>query len=180
MSFEQIYDRYMNGTATEEEIKYVEEEIEKARKLTELIDKKEIEKPVIEEASVEQVKKAKKKFSIKTGIRTLIIAFVVIILVSGAVCGGVFGFAATSADKVESISENDAKSYAIRYVENNFGDVGQINVMKIYKELQVGRELSDSFYVYEITLHANTMEIELVVDTRNGYVVIDDVDSIYD
>ena len=40
MNFEELYEKYINGTATEEERAYVEAEIQKARRLTQLIDER--------------------------------------------------------------------------------------------------------------------------------------------
>ena len=44
MSFETLYEKYMNGTASEEERVYVEEEIAKARKLGEILEAAEKDK----------------------------------------------------------------------------------------------------------------------------------------
>ena len=80
MSFETLYEKYMNGTASEEERVYVEEEIAKARKLGEILEAAEKDKAksaspsdgadgenvclapedILEDADAEQVKKSKK------------------------------------------------------------------------------------------------------------------------
>ena len=39
MDFEKIYEKYLNNEANEEEVKYIEQEINKAKKLNEIIDK---------------------------------------------------------------------------------------------------------------------------------------------
>ena len=81
MSFEKLYEKYRNGTASEEEIAYVEEEIAKARKLGEILEASEKEKGAIlpcgkeneksaangifADADAEQVKKARKKHRLR-------------------------------------------------------------------------------------------------------------------
>ncbi len=90
MSFEKLYEKYRNGTASEEEIAYVEEEIAKARKLGEILESsengkgailpcgKENEKSaangIFADADAEQVKKARKKHRLRSSVLTLCIS----------------------------------------------------------------------------------------------------------
>lgn len=93
MSFETLYEKYMNGTASEEERVYVEEEIAKARKLGEILEAAEKDKAksaspsggadgenvcfapedILEDADAEQVKKARKRHRIRSSVRALLI-----------------------------------------------------------------------------------------------------------
>lgn len=92
MSFETLYEKYMNGTASEEERVYVEEEIAKARKLGEILEAAEKDKAksaspsdgadgenvclapedILEDADAEQVKKARKRHRIRSSVRALL------------------------------------------------------------------------------------------------------------
>lgn len=102
MSFEKLYEKYRNGTASEEEIAYVEEEIAKARKLGEILESsengkgailpcgKENEKSaangILADADAEQVKKRGKTSSAFLCAYALYFAFIG--GVGGVCCGG--------------------------------------------------------------------------------------------
>ena len=91
MKFEELYEKYLDGTATEEEREYVEGEIEKARKLNDILDRQDARR-VIEPVEEDEVKKAQKAFNFKALIRTVVVVTVVFLLMAGGVLGGVFSF----------------------------------------------------------------------------------------
>ena len=113
MSFEKIYEKYTLGTATEEEKKFVEEEIAKARKLSEIIDEKKTDGAILADADVATIKKARKRHSVKFALKALAISLAVAVTAVGAVCGGVFGTAMSSAKKNAKISLSDAEKTAL-------------------------------------------------------------------
>lgn len=73
MDFESAYKKYKDGTATDEEISFVEQELEKAKKMTEIIDSYESSRPIESECDVQTIKKAQKRFAKKNAIRALCI-----------------------------------------------------------------------------------------------------------
>ena len=85
MSFEKIYEKYTLGTATEEEKKFVEEEIAKARKLSEIIDGKKTDGAILADADVATIKKARKRHSVKFALKALAISLAVAVTAVGAV-----------------------------------------------------------------------------------------------
>ena len=135
MSFEKLYEKYRNGTASEEEIAYVEEEIAKARKLGEILEAAEKEKgailtsgeeneksaahAILADADAEQVKKARKKHRLRSSVLTLCISLLSAALVACAVAGAIFGTAIGSAKKNAKITETQAKTIALEYYSAN-------------------------------------------------------------
>ncbi len=178
MSFEALYEKYQNGTATPEEVAYVEEEIAKARKMSEILEN--FQTPVLEEASVEVVKKAKKSFNLKTALRTLAIVLVVLVVSAGAVLGGVFGTAITAASDSQTISKEYAGEIAKWEVVNRDGIVfsGEPIIYNIERELKiVDGNFKQSYYKYNVEIRTqNGYEIEIEIDGRNGQVLKFDLD----
>ena len=65
MDFEKAYEKYKDGVANEEEIVFVEQELEKARKMTEIIDAYEYKKAISDDVDEAKIKKAQKKYAKK-------------------------------------------------------------------------------------------------------------------
>ena len=107
MNYEEAFKNYENGTATEEEKAFVKAELEKAKALSSIIDDdKVVETPSpIAEADVEEIKTAKKQFKIKHLLFALG-AVAMLIAMVGAVLGGVFGYAASSAKKQMAVNDS--------------------------------------------------------------------------
>ena len=147
MSFETLYEKYMNGTASEEERVYVEEEIAKARKLGEILEAAEKDKAksalpsggadgenvclapedILEDADAEQVKKARKRHRIRSSVRALLISLVSAIVVAGAVTGGVIGTSKTD-ENFGNAGENDCSGILfgeLRFVGSDGGRLHQ-------------------------------------------------------
>ena len=98
MNYEEAIRHYREGTATEEEKAFVQDEIAKAKALSTLLDDEALAvKPApIKQAEAKEVKDAKQHIVWKRILAGLI-AVVVLLVVLGAVLGGVFGPAASYA-----------------------------------------------------------------------------------
>ncbi len=173
MNFEQTYKKYLDGTANEEEKAYVEAEIEKSRRLLDMVDVK--EEPKIEMAERAVIKKAKKKHTLRSTLRTAGITLLIIAVIAGAVLGGVLGTAAVSAkDSLhpDLQTRGDAVNFAKKFLIEN-GYSGSIEVIDCDRELEVRSKLNKSYYVYEIEVYTDYEDIDLRVDGRTGKVTID-------
>lgn len=181
MSFEKAYEKYLDGTATEEEIAYVEEEIEKARRLSEIIESSNAKPVEYAEADEECIKKAKKQHGIRSIITAFVVSVVVLMVVAGAVLGGVFGTAVGSAKKGVTVGEAQAKELAINYYRNNYystSGLDKVIVTDFEKELEYTSNLAHSYYKYEIEVkQPGGYEIEIEVDSRTGEIVVVDVET---
>ena len=177
MNFEELYAKYINGSASEEEKRYVEEEIAKARKLSEIIDSLDA-KRVVDTADRETVKRARKKVS-RRFLRTVIVTGISLILLTALlVSGAVFGIASYFASKGIEYSKSEAGDIAKRAVINYTDSrADEFVVVDIDKELRINAKLSKSVYVYEVSVVCDGIEYELDVDPRSGRAVITDIDD---
>ncbi len=177
MDFEQAYERYRNGTASEEEKAFIESEIKKARALNDIIDAAE-KKDVIGKADEKDVREARKKYGLRTAIRTGIIALAVLIVLAIASLSAVFGIGIYSANKNMNVSEEQARTIAIEFVTDNFAFAnGSATVLKVKKDLDLRAHLGDSVYYYEIDLMSGIYQIELEINSRTGLVEDYDIDD---
>ncbi len=194
MSFEKLYEKYRNGTASEEEIAYVEEEIAKARKLGEILEASEKEKGAIlpcgkeneksaangifADADAEQVKKARKKHRLRSSVLTLCISLLSAALVACAVAGAIFGTAIGSAKKNAKITETQAKTIALEYYSANCSSseaTGEAYVKDFEKDLEFTKKLKNSYYKYTLEVgRLGGYKIEIEIDSRSGAVTLVD------
>lgn len=87
MEFEKAYQKFLDGTATPEEVEFVRTEIKKAKELSEIIDMQ--KKDVIKSADDSKVKKEAKRFSLKMALTTVCIVLVTLAVAAGIVLGSV-------------------------------------------------------------------------------------------
>lgn len=184
MSFERLYEKYRNGTASAEEIAYVEEEIAKARKLGEILEAAESENrssaanEILEKAEEEQVKKARKKHGIRSSLRVLAISLVSAIAVAGIIVGSVFGAAVNAAKKQQKITESQAKTIALEYYAANCSSseaTGEAYIKEIEKDLEFTKKLKNSYYKYTLEVgRLGGYKIEIEIDSRTGAVTLID------
>lgn len=179
MNFEELYNRYENGTATPEERAYVEQEIEKARKLSEILDRADAKRVISNaDADADDVKRAKRRFSARALVAIIVISLVGLLVLSGAAVGTVFGVAAGSAKKAAQYDRDEATNLAVAYLSDYVDStVDTRSVTEVDRDLSLGKKLTQSVYVYEITVHHGGFEYELEVDSSTGRVRIADIDD---
>lgn len=177
MNFDELYEKYTNGTATDEEKRYVEEEIAKARKLSEILDSADA-KRVIEPADKETVKKARKRVGRRAVMMVTVISAAVILVLSILASAVVYASASHYASRGVEYTKSDAGEIAKRAVINYVSSVtGEIMVTDIDRELEIRSDLKKSFYVYEVSVRHNGVEYEIEVDPRSGTARIADIDD---
>ena len=106
MNFEAIYQKYKDGTATDEERAFIDSEIEKARKISSILDPQ--EPPELNEVEAETVKKAKKAFNLRSTLRTVVITVSCIAILAVLAFGAIFGTAYISANNAKNLSQEEA------------------------------------------------------------------------
>lgn len=180
MNFDELYEKYQRGEATEEEKNYVEGEIAKARKLAAIIDAADA-KRVIEPAERETVKKAKKAFTVRATVRTVLIAVILLLLAAVAVTGSVFGVATHYAKTNAVVTREQAVELAKKYVAEYDTGITHLTLSEVDRELIWDGGLKKAYYEYEIELersgNGRLVEYELLVDARTGAVTLTDVDG---
>ena len=173
MDFENAYQKFLDGTATPEEVEFVRSEIRKAKELSEIIDMGKAD--VIKKADDEKVKKAAKKFSLKMAVTTVLVTLVV---AAGIVLGSVFGVAVGGAKRNTSVvSQEEVKQIALDYIKTELNIDEEAIGWKIERDLEMTSKLKNSYYIYEVDVNTSRgKEIELEIDGRNGKVIYVEVD----
>ncbi len=211
VDFDKALEHMEQGTATEEEISYVKARMEEAdialsddaaqAGLTSA-PSNDVRMPAapVQEASKDDVKQAKKSFK-KRYILVPVCVLLVIVVALGAILGGVFGYAASSAKKSMNFDLEHCKQQAIAYVLDNqqslgvpqdvsFGN-GQLRVEDVDRQFHYNaKKLDASYYYYEIDVEGRAvisggirpytveLEVELRVNTVTGSVEV--IKSDYD
>lgn len=181
MNFEELYKKYKDGTATDEEKAFVESEIEKARKVSSILDREPgEEEPVITPADSATVKKAKKAFNFRTTLKTVIITLVSIAVVGAVVCGVIFGTAYFSANGSKLIAEEQAVELAKTHLAEHLGGASEAEmiVSNTETELDIGSRLTDSVYIYEISIVSGDYRYQVEVSSKTGYAVLADKEAL--
>lgn len=177
MNFEKLYEKYKAGQASEEEKIQVEAEIEKAKKISEILFSGN-EKVELKDPDESEVKKAKKFLRIKTLIIALAASAAAILVTTGAVLGGVFGTAAAAAKKSVNYGYAEAADMAKEYVVANYDfDDMRFNIKDNDRDLHLKSPLKDSRYAYYVELvNSDGIEIEVSIDAKTGEVRFVDID----
>ncbi|HQC54904.1 MAG TPA: hypothetical protein PKX91_04175 [Clostridia bacterium] len=168
--------------------------VENKNSVIEVLDSHDEKKdPVIRETiSEEDIKKLKAVFDKKTAKKAISIAIVwtiALLLVIGAILGGVFGAAASYAKKNINYEKQYAEVVAVvpakqaikdRIIggatEKQLADIGKIEVHKVDADLDVNSPLKLSKYYYEVKLRTpGGFEVVIVVDSKTGAFAVDEV-----
>lgn len=179
MDFESAYKKYSDGSANEQEKEFVEQELEKARKMTEIIDRYESIRPTSGECDGELVKKAQKRYAKKSVLRTFAVVAIVFVLAAAIVLSCVFGVAVGSAKSNTNYTQASAEQIALDYVVRNFASDKKAVVASSEKVLEYAPALKNSTYVYEVKIYVGYInELEVKVDSRTGKVLDVDISTI--
>lgn len=177
MNFEELYEKYTNGTATDEEKAFVESEIQKAKKLAEIIDEQN-SKRVIEEAREETVKKSLKSFMRHTKRRVALIVGLSLILLIAFSVGGFFGLAAIQANNNSVCDKYEAVELTKRWMYKTHEDIDftKLRVLEVDSELALHHGFSKAFFEYDVELEYDGVEYEFKINSSTGEVWLDDRD----
>ena len=182
-NFDKLYEKIQDGTATDEEKRLFKAEIDKARRISAILDE-EIdserinEDSKIAEADITTVRKARKTFNTKLMIKIIVISVCSLLLVAAIVCGIIFIPSVTSAKRNEVFDRDEvieiAKDYLAEYID---GGIDGFYIHDIDKDLQINGHLTNAVYEYEIEFrNENRDEYEVTVNAKSGYAIMTDVD----
>ena len=191
MNYEEAFKNYENGTATEEEKAFVKAELEKAKALASIIDDdKVVETPSpILEADVEEIKTAKKQFKIKHLLFALG-AVAMLLAMVGAILGGVFGYAASSAKKQVTVNKTKAveigRAELLDWLNDMRSDINnqlglpagtlmytieEIRAEDVDVDFNYELPLDESYYIYKVEFEARDTDYKVFIDSRGGRVI---------
>lgn len=177
MNFDELYEKYRNGSATEEERAYVESEISKARKLAAIIDEQD-SKRVIEPAEEEKVKKSVNGFMRHTRIRIALVVTAILLLLSILCTVGFFAFAMIKASSNSVCTRDEAVERAKKWLADTYSDlrVEDLRVIEVDRDLALHHGLSRAYFEYDVEIEYNGNEYEFWIDSSDGEVRLVDRD----
>ncbi len=181
MNFEELYQKYKAGTATPEEQEAVKQEIEKAKRISSLLDGEfagDIDP--LSPADKTAVQKAKKAFNLRNTLKTFLIAVISITVVGSLVCGGIFATAFFSANNAKTVTADQAIDSAKELLAQHLGigETVEMIVNDTEEELDIGSKLTDSVYLYEIQLIYGDYSYEIQVSSKTGYALLRDKEAL--
>ncbi len=178
MDFEKAYKKFLDGTATEEEVEFVRGEMKKASDINDILDnvKKEGATNVAEEQAV---KEASKKYRRKDTKKIVIIACAVVLAVAIAIGCAIGIPVLVNAKENTKFSKAQAQEKAIAYVVDKYpAGAGKVKVRKVEKDLEVNGRIKNAHYVYVFEIYNGVNGVvEIEIDGRTGAVIDWDIDD---
>ena len=176
MNFKESYERFLEGTATAEEIEFVRTEMKRAREIDTILEKAPAG-GILNVAEGDTIKKARKQFNFRNTIRIIIVVVCVLALIAGGICWYIFGTAVPAAKRNSDISREESLEIARDYLTEFLGkDASGFYVHDIDRHLFSDYGLKDSVFCYQIELRDGITEYEVTVNADSGLATITDID----
>lgn len=178
MNFKNAFDKVQAGTASEEEVAFIAEEMEKLHRISELLDNPSAS-PIVLEAEAKDIEKAKKSYNKKTTIKIIIITFIVLCLIACLVCGIIFIPSLTSAVSNVRHDRDECVQNAEAFISDMTGeDATYFMIKDIDRELRIPDSLWNAIFVYEIDfVDAGGTKYRVEVNSKSGFVILTDKDE---
>ena len=178
MDFEKAYQKFLDGTATPEEMEFVRSEMKKASDINGILEnvKKEGATNVAESKTV---KEAKKKYCIKDTKKILLIVCSVVLVFAIAIGAAVGIPVLTNAKENTNYTIEQAKEIAISEVITLYpdADVNKIKVRNVEKDLEVQGRIKNARYIYVIEVYNGLNRVvEIEIDSKPGEIIDLDLD----
>ena len=175
MDFEKAYEKFLNGTATPEEIEFVRAEMKKANDINGILANVKSE-GATNGAEREDVKRAIKSFWKKDVLKTLLIVGCSILVLAIGVSLAVGIPILNSAKDNLNYTAREAREIAVQYIADRYPDGAEkIKVHKTEKELEVEGRIKNARYIYVVEVYNGVDEIvEIEIDGKTGNII--DVD----
>lgn len=175
MEFEKAYQKFLQGTATPEEIEFVRSEMKKANEVSEVLAGARHEQltTVAEQTTVRQaIKKYWKKDTLKTLLIVCISAVVIAIAVACAIGIPILN----NAQQNIHYTEQQAKEIATAYLAERYpAGAEKISVQRVERELEVEGRIKNARYIYVVDIYNGVNEVvEIEIDSKTGNII--DVD----
>lgn len=179
MDFERAYQNFLDGTATNEEIEFVRQEMAKAKEINSIIDNVN-DGDKIAKAEQDEVKKAVRKFKIKDTIKIFVIAIVSLVVVAGITLASILIPAYNNANDNVNYSAKEAKQKAIdkviEYVleKNPNANTDKIRIIEFEKEFEYSGSAKRAHYVYVIEVYDGVDTVyEIEVNAKTGNLIVE-------
>ncbi len=175
MDFERVYQKFLDGTATQEEIDFVRAEMNKAKAINDILDNVNPNEKIVK-AEQEEVQKAVKKFKIKDTIKVLAIVLASLVVVAGIVLASIFVPAYGNANDNLNVSASEAKQMAAQWVIDNDNNVNadKVRIVEFEREFEYNGRVKKAHYVYVIEVYDGTDNVyELEINAKTGDIFVE-------
>ncbi len=175
MDFEKAYEKFLNGTATPEEVEFVRSEMKKANDVSNVLNNVKNE-GATKAAEKESVRRAMKLYWKKDTVKILIIVCASVLALAIAIACAVGIPILSNAKGNINYSEEEAKAIAVQYLsETNPSVAGEIEIYRVERELEVEGRIKNARYIYVIDVYNGLKALEIEVDSKTGKVLeVDD------
>ena len=175
MDFEKAYEKFLNGTASPEEIEFVRSEMKKANDINGILSNVKSE-GATNASEKADVKRAMKSLWKKDVLKTLIIVGCSILVLAIGISLAVGIPILNNAKDNINYSWEDAEAIAVEYlVQKNPELSGKIEVKRVERELEVEGRIKNARYIYVLDVYNGKNEIiEIEIDSKTGNII--DVD----
>lgn len=172
MDFEKAYQKFLNGTASPEEMEFVRREMKKANDINDILTNVKNE-GATNTAERETVKKAMKTYWKKDTLKILLIVCCsVIVLAIGIACAIGIPILSKAKDNMNYTAEQ-AKVIAVEHITDKYpAGAGKIEVYRVERELEVEGRIKNARYIYVLDVYNgvnNVLEIE--IDSKTGNII---------
>ena len=176
MDFEKAYEKFLNGSASPEEVEFVRSEMKKANDINGILEN--VKKDgATNAAEQQQVQKAIKSYRKKDTLKILSIVCAAILVLAIAI-GCAIGIPIISnAKDNKNYSVAQAKEIAIEYVIERYPEGAEkVKVHSVEKEIEVDGRIKNARYIYVIEIYNGINEVlEIEIDSKSGNII--DVDD---
>ena len=175
MKFEEVYKKFLEGTATDEEIEFVRSEMKKASEINDILNNK--QENLIDKAEQETVKKAMKSYWKKDTLKILVIVCTIVVVLSLAISLAIGIPVLSNAKNNTNYTVEQAEVIAIEYLSERYpNSKDKIEVYKVEKELEVEGRLKNARYIYVLDVYNGVNNVfEIEIDSKTGKII--EVDS---
>ena len=178
MDFEKAYEKFLNGTASPEEVEFVRSEMKRANDVNNILSNVKNE-GATNVAEQETVRRAMKSYWKKDTIKILIIVGAALLALAIAVSLAIGIPVLNNAKDNLNYSEEEAKEIAINHLQFISSTIIQqpIEVIRVERELEVEGRIKNARYIYVIELYSGAKALEIEVDGKTGKVLDVDIDD---
>ena len=176
MDFEKAYEKFLNGTASPEEVEFVRSEMKKANDVNNVLSNVKNE-GATSVAEKETVRRAMKSYWKKDTIKILIIVGAALLALAIAVSLAIGIPVLNNAKDNLNYSEEEAKEIATNHLQFISSTIIQqpIEVIRVERELEIEGRIKNARYIYVVELYSGNKRFEIEVDSKTGKILdIDD------
>jgi hypothetical protein len=172
MDFEKAYQKFLNGTASPEEVEFVRSEMKKANDINDILTsvKKEGATETAERATV---KKAMRTYLRKDILKTVaIVCCAVFVLAIGIGCAIGIPILSNAKDNMH-YTVADAERIAVEYLADRYPEgADKIAVRHVERELEVEGRIKNARYIYVLDVYnGKDSVLEIEIDSKTGNII---------